>query len=269
MVDEPVHGHDENSEEWRRILTGEDPTLPHIRRGWKLLPSSPRCKLCAAPFRGVGRLLTKVIMHGPSQANPLMCNICFGKLRKTRGGADIELTVLFADIRGSTGLAERLPAREFRELVERFYTLASRAIDHHDGIVDKFLGDGVMALFIPVLTGEDHAGRAIAAGAELLEMAERSDLTRAGIRVGAGIHRGTAFTGVMGADERLDFTALGDTVNIAARLGALAGPGELLVSRAAWDSSAHGLEGVERREVEVHGRTERLEVVVHRPLVAV
>lgn len=268
MAEELVHAPDDNSEEWRRILTGEDPRLLSMRRGWRLLPASPRCKMCAAPFRGVGRLLTKVIMHGASQGNPLLCNICFGGLRKARGGADIELTVLFADVRGSTGLAERLSAREFRVLLERFYALASRAIERHDGIVDKFLGDGVMALFIPVLTGEDHAGRAIAAGAELLAMAERSDLVSEGLRIGAGIHRGTAFAGVMGAAERLDFTALGDTVNIAARLGALAGPGELLVSRTAWDASARDVDGVESREVEVQGRTGRLEVVVHRPLVA-
>ena len=269
MTDETLnHAEEKRSEEWRRMLTGEDPMLPHVRRGWRLVPASPRCKMCAAPFRGVGRVLTKVARHGESRVNPLLCNLCFGSLRSHPGGADIALTVLFADVRGSTGIAERLPAREFRSLLERFYVLSSRAIDRHDGIVDKFLGDGVMALFIPVITGEDHAGRAIAAGADLIEATERSDLARAGIRVGAGIHAGMAFVGVLGADERLDFTALGDTVNVAARLGGLAGPGELLVSRSTWESASRGFDGVERRDIEVRGRTEALEIVVYRPLVA-
>jgi adenylate cyclase len=74
MADEALRAPDDNSEEWRRILTGDDPRLPNIRRGWRLLPSSPRCKMCAAPFRGVGRLLTKAMMHGASEGNPLMCN---------------------------------------------------------------------------------------------------------------------------------------------------------------------------------------------------
>jgi adenylate cyclase len=251
-----------SSEEWRRMLTGEDPALQSLRRWWKRIPSSPRCKVCAAPFHGLGRLATGVIMHGRSQSNPLLCNLCFGKLRQHAGGAEVEISVLFADVRGSTGIAERLPAAEYRRLLQRLYVLATKAIEQNSGIVDKFLGDGVMALFVPFLTGEDHAGRAIAAGQELLEAVERSELRAAGLRVGAGIHAGTAFVGVMGTDERLDFTALGDTVNVAARLGSLAGPGQLLVSGASWDAGPRSGEITERRSVQVAGRAEPLEIVV-------
>ena len=79
--------------------------------------------------------------------------------------------------------------------------------------------------------------------------------------VGAGVHTGEAFVGVVGGDEKTDFTALGDTVNIAARLGGVAGPGELLVSRAAWDRAGLGMPSAER-EVEIAGRTGTLPVVV-------
>ncbi len=121
-----------------------------------------------------------------------------------------------------------------------------------------------MALFIPVITGENHALRAISAARAILAGVERDGLTARGLMVGAGVHSGEAFVGVVGGAEKLDFTALGDTVNVAARLGSLAGPGELLISRTAWERA--GLEGAPReREVEIAGRTGGLAVVVEAP----
>ncbi len=256
-IDESAPG--ANDEGWRIILTGEDPGLPTLRKRLRWLPSSPRCKMCAAPFAGPGRILTRFMMHGRSSVNPLLCSICFHEIGKHPGGAEIPLSVLFADIRGSTGLAERTSAGEFRRLVERFYRRASKAIDDHDGIVDKCLGDGIMALFIPVITGERHAGRAVDAGEAVLRAVDAPDLVAGGVRIGVGVHTGEAFVGAIGSDDRLDFTALGDTVNVAARLGSLAGAGELLVSSAAW--AAAGREGGIRRSVTVSGRSEPLDVV--------
>lgn len=259
----------QRANQWRSILTGTDASMRNLRRWWRKIPSSPRCKACAAPFRGPGRLLTSVLMHGASKVNPLLCNMCFGQLRRFTGGAEIEITVLFADIRGSTGLAERTGAGEFRALLQGFYGLASRAIERQDGMVDKFLGDGVMALFIPGFAGEGHAARGIAAAEELLTMAERPPLSTAGARVGVGVNFGEAFVGVLGADERLDFSALGDTVNVAARLGSLAGPGEMLVSRATWERAGRTLggdPGIELRTVTVAGRATSLDVIAERPI---
>ena len=90
---------------------------------------------------------------------------------------------------------------------------------------------------------------------------DRKGLGAKGLMVGAGIHTGDAFVGVVGSDEKLDFTALGDTVNVAARLGGIAGAGELLVSRAAWDRAGLGTPP-EEREVEIAGRTGTLPIVV-------
>lgn len=259
----PQVGDPRSTEMWRSILTGADPSLPALRRRFRRLPSDPRCKLCAAPFRGPGRLVTRLMMHGQSSSNPMLCSLCFGNLRKGPGGAEIEISVLFADIRGSTGIAERTSAAEFRRLVQRFYLRAAKAIHEHDGIVDKFLGDGIMALFIPVITGEMHAIRAIEAGEALLRDVADRELVAGGVRVGVGVHTGEAFVGTVGSDDRLDFTALGDTVNVAARLGSDAGAGELLVSSVAW--AAAGRAGVaERRGLTVKGREEPLEVVVLR-----
>jgi len=266
MSDEPAtpdQGERGTTEMWRSILTGEDPGLPALRRRFKHIPSDPRCKLCAAPFRGPGKLITKLMMHGQSSSNPLRCSLCFGNLRRGPGGAEIQISVLFADIRGSTGIAERTSAGEFRRLVQRFYHGAAKAIHEHDGIVDKFLGDGIMALFIPVVTGELHAIRAIEAGEAVLRDAATRELVDGGVGVGVGVHTGEAFVGVVGDGERLDFTALGDTVNVAARLGSDAAAGELLVSGVAW--AAGGRTGTaERRALSVKGRVEPLEVVVVR-----
>jgi adenylate cyclase len=122
-----------------------------------------------------------------------------------------------------------------------------------------------MALFIPVIAGENHAARAIKAAREVLEEIEGSELPRHGVRIGVGLHTGTAFVGVLGSDDKLDFSALGDTVNIAARLGGVAGPGELLVSRDAWERAGMSLDAADRREVEIVGRIAPLEVVVSAP----
>jgi adenylate cyclase len=263
MNDEGQTPQPANEAIWRDILMGTDPGLPRLRRWWGRIPTSPRCKMCAAPFRGPGRVLTRLMLHGASSSNPLLCNACFGQIRKHPGGAEVTISVLFADIRGSTGIAERTSAAEFRRLVQQFYLRAAKAIDDHDGIIDKFLGDGIMVLFIPVVTGEAHARRAVEAGEALLRAMADPALVAGGVLVGAGIHSGEAFVGTVGAGDKLDFSALGDTVNVAARLGSDAGAGELLISDAAWQAS--GREGdPERRSLAVKGRTEPLDVIVLR-----
>ena len=252
-----------NSESWRRALTGVDRSLPRLRRMWGMVPAAPRCKLCGAPFRGPGRIISKVVRHGPSNSNPLLCNACFGQIRKFPGGAEVGISVLFADIRNSTGIAERTSAAEFRQLVQHFYHRAAKAIDDNGGIIDKFLGDGIMVLFIPVIAGENHARRAVEAGEALLAAVSDQTLVRGGVRVGVGVHTGEAFVGAIGIDDKLDFTALGDTVNVAARLGSVAGPGELLVTADAWSDAGRGDTAVLQR-LEVKGREAPLEVVVVR-----
>ena len=259
MADEQVQ-----SDVWRQLLTGEDPTLLRVRRFWQRVPAAPRCKVCASPFHGLGGAAARLMWHGPIANNPLLCKACFGQLSGHQGGAELEISVLFADVRGSTGLAERISGAAFRDLLQGYYKVAAAEIDAHGGIIDKFLGDGVMALFVPVLTGENHAGRAIDTGRAILDGVEKKGLAARGLMVGAGIHTGEAFVGVVGSDEKLDFTALGDTVNVAARLGGIAGPGELLVSRTAWDRAGEGVPP-EERESEIAGRTGTLPIVVAVP----
>jgi adenylate cyclase len=256
MVDEDR----KRSEQWRALLTGEDPGLRRTRMLWRHVPSAPRCKICAAPFGGFGAPIARALRSGPTRENGLLCRACFTDVAKRPGGAEIEITVVFADVRGSTGLAERVPAAEFRALLQAYYHLAADAIDRAGGIVDKFLGDGVMALFIPVIAGENHARRAVEAGQAILAAIEHGGLASKGLLVGVGVHTGEAFVGSIGAADKLDFTALGDTVNVAARLGGLAGPRELLVSGETWDRAGLG-DVPASRDVVVGGRTGSLRVV--------
>src|SRR5438034_6838722 len=154
MVDE-----DSTTAQWRALLTGEDKSLLSVRRFWRRLPAAPRCKVCASPTQGFGGAVARAFWHGPMKNNPLLCRACFGKIAGHPGGAELEISVVFADVRGSTGLAERTSASEFSRLLQAYYRSAGTAIDANGGIIDKFLGDGVMALFIPFIAGENHAGR--------------------------------------------------------------------------------------------------------------
>src|SRR5436309_2684914 len=98
--------HQEAEEMWRAELTGKSPRLRHLRLWLKLLPSEPRCKLCNAPFHGLGRPIAAILGRQRSRKNPRFCNYCETIARTYRGGAEVELTLLFVDVRGSTTLAE-------------------------------------------------------------------------------------------------------------------------------------------------------------------
>jgi adenylate cyclase len=248
-------------EMWERMLTGD--FSQRIRRIMGVLPSPPRCKLCNAPFRGPGGLLMRAIGRGPSPLNRRLCRFCIRAVHKHPGGAEVDISVLFADVRGSTALAERMPPEEFSRLMARFYGAAAEVIDESDGIVDKFVGDGVVALFIPGFAGSDHAADAIAAARGLLERTGNG-APDPWIAVGTGVHTGRSFVGSVGEGDARDFTALGDTVNTAARLTGLAGAGEILISAEA--ATAGGLEttGLERRTMELRGRDQTVDAWVAR-----
>jgi adenylate cyclase len=203
-----------------------------LRKFLARLPASPRCKACAAPFTGTGGYVMRRIGKGPSSMTPNLCNACFEYMRKHRGGAEIELTLMFADVRGSTTLAESMTATDFRTLMDRLYRAAAQAVYGHDGGIDKFVGDEVMAMFFPLAAGERHAEKAIAAARELLEATGHGRPGGPWLPMGAGVHTGTAWVGALGDDSRIELTALGDAVNVAARLASLAETGEILMSTA-------------------------------------
>ena len=141
-----------------------------------------------------------------------------------------ECTVLFADIAGSNGLAERLGAKRFGELLERYYQDVTDIIFQHGGLLDKYLGDGVMAIFGMAEAQNRPAVRAVSAGLDILKM--MATLYRSGdtpVDIGIGINTGPVMAGYVSTKERVELTVLGDTVNVASGLQAMARPNRVLI----------------------------------------
>jgi adenylate cyclase len=206
----------------------------------------------------------RMMGKGPFPGNPKYCSACFKQMLEHRAGAEVECSMLFADVRGSTSMAESMTATEFRALMDRFFATAADVLVDHDAIVDKFVGDEVIGLFIPALTGELHALRAIEAGRSLLA-ATGSNTPHPWVPVGAGVNTGVAWVGSVGEGSQVEFTALGDPVNVAARLASAAGVGELLVSAAAAASAQLADVGLEHRSLALKGKSEPTDVVVLGP----
>jgi adenylate cyclase len=232
------------------------------------LPHGPNCKLCAAPFEGPAGAVLRHVGFARFPGNPAICSSCIKDLNK-RGvfGAEIPVSLLFADIRGSTGIGERSSPSEFRAFLDRFYQLSSRAILENDGIVDKFVGDEAIGLFFAGVSGAEHAAAAIRAARALLDAVGGADASASGpIPVGAAVHTGNAFVGSTGAGGTVtDFTALGDVVNITARLASEAAAGELLVSVTAAEAAGDlNSAAFEHRTLNIRGRSDAVEVVALR-----
>lgn len=245
---------------WREYLTRGDAMETRARRVLKHLPHGPRCKLCAAPFAGPAAPLMRAIGKRPAFKNRSVCSSCFDYMEKHHGGAEIDGSYLFADIRGSTGLAERLPPAEFRALIDRFYTTTSEIVFDHDGGVDKFVGDEIVAFFFPLMTGPRHANAAVDTALGILRATGHADRGGPWVPVGVGVSSGMAWVGAVGDEKRTDLTALGDTVNVAARLGGAARAGEVLLTAEAAEAAQLDPH-LERRSLDLKGKSTPTEVV--------
>jgi adenylate cyclase len=260
MNDDPLQGEIENKE-WRALLTGQTRLLVRERRIFKLLPSAPRCHLCNAPFAGAGGLLMRAVGKGPSNVNPNFCDMCHRHVQHGPGGAEVDASFLFADVRGSTTLAESMGTAEFARLINRFFVTATDVIVKSDGFVSRLVGDEVIAIYLPATSGENHVRRAFETARELLVATGHADPGGPWIPLGAGVHTGRAFVGVVGTERGVrDFTALGDEVNVTARLASTARAGEILISDAALKAARLDTVGMEMRRLELKGRQEPVDV---------
>jgi adenylate cyclase len=222
-------------------------------RVMRALPSDPRCVVCRAPFGGAGGRIMRRLGFGPSRKNPRLCAECFNKAPV--GGTRMDVGVLFADVRGFTSLAEDQGAEASAALLNRFYEAAVGVLCRH-AIIDKLVGDQVMALYLPQLLGDGAVEHMVHDAQELL-VASPPEL-----RLGIGLDFGSAFVGNVGSGEVKDFTAIGDVVNTAARLQAAAATGEILISRRVLDVTGGHLAGAQSRVLELKGKREPEHVVV-------
>lgn len=250
---------------WRTYLTtGEFEKERRQRQLFRMLPGSPRCKNCYAPFRGTGSIIVKAVYgKEPSNLNPQLCNICEQFAQQYQGGAEIELSLLFADVRGSTKLAETMNPTQYSQLINRFYKAATRVMVTSDALIDKIIGDQVAGMYVPGFAGQQHARRAIDAAQNILRITGHQDAAGPWIELGVGVHTGTAFVGALGSEEGTsDITVLGDTANIAARLSTAARVGEILVSEPAFKAAGIQFGGLEKRTLTLKGRSETMLVWV-------
>jgi adenylate cyclase len=238
---------------WHKVLVEGHRPLRVAHVVFRHLPSAPRCKMCHNPFGGVGGKLVALAGYRPSRKNPTLCTRCCDSL--PAGGAEVDIGVLFADVRGSTTFGEQTDAESFARVLNRFYAVATEVLIAHDAIIDKLIGDEVMALFIPGIAGPTYREKAVDAAVDLVTSVHaRTDL--AGLSLGAGVHAGLAHVGNVGSDGVVDFTALGDAVNVAARLQTQAGANEVVVSVDAFDGVRARFRAARPRTCELAGRVE-------------
>jgi adenylate cyclase len=185
------------------------------------------------------------------------------------GGTRLTSTVMFCDLRGFTTVAERLPAEQVIELLNRYLTEMSDAVLEHGGTVVSYMGDGIMAVFGAPLPQDDHADRALAAAREIVDTrlprfndwAHHAGLTEP-FRIGVGLCTGPVMSGNVGSSRRLEYAAVGDTTNTAARLQAMTKETgcAVLISDATKAALRNGqVELAYVGELDIRGRSERLE----------
>jgi adenylate cyclase len=224
-----------------------DKRLRHVLR---VMPRDPRCKFCNAPFQGIGATVVRILFGKQRSAlNPRYCNLCEIASREFPGGAEVPMSMLFIDVRGSTALSETMNPTEFSQLINRFYKEATRIIVDEDGLVEKLAGDSVAAFWGAGFAGPDYVLRTIKVAQTLLHAMETQK-----IPVGIGVHSGIAYFGAMGAAGGLtEISAIGEEVNLAARLASKAAAGEIIVSEQALDAAGIDSKTLEPRILELKG----------------
>jgi adenylate cyclase len=250
---------DEMWREW--FMTSAFSAEKRIHRMLRLLPRSPRCKFCNAPFEGIGSIIVRALYgKKPSSLNPRFCSVCEDFASKFPGGAEVEMSMLFADVRGSTALSEQMSPMDFSRVINRFYVDSTNAIVAGDGLVEKLAGDAVAAFWGAGFAGPNYVKRTIDVAQNMSKMMARQQ-----IPVGIGIHAGVAYFGSMGAaDGLIDIAAIGDEVNLAARLASKAAAGEIILSVQALEKAGMDDSELETRSLELKGISEPVLVRVIR-----
>jgi len=241
---------------WDKLLTEGHQSLVRARRMFRYLPSAPRCKMCNNPFGGPAGRVFAAAGFRPSRKNPNLCSRCCDAL--PAGGAEVDVAVLFADVRGSTALGQRAVAADFAALLNRFYIGATRTLLRHDAVIDKLIGDEVMAFFVRGISGPQYRRRAVLAGKELLKTVGYGGDEGPWLELGVAVNAGVAYVGNVGGAV-VDFTALGDPVNVSARMQQHAAGGELLVASGVADEL---MEKTPRRRLNLRGHDRPIDAFV-------
>ena len=231
-----------NQEIWLAVFRDGHPQLKSYQRLHRSLPPwvlpRAKCKLCFAPYTSLGGILMRFRGKVPSVPNPDYCTACNYFIQTSPGGAEVELSILFVDVRGSGKFAARLTPTDFSHLIQRFYKAGTQSVIRSEGFIVDLVGDALVTVFPPGFVGQDHSGKAIRAAESLLHLVVPVGQDGTPLPIGIGVHTGIAFIGTFeGAKGGIqDVRVVGDSVNIAAGLSQLAAPGEALISEAVFEA---------------------------------
>lgn len=232
-----------NADLWRTIFQEGHPALKKQHWIHMKLPSEPRCRLCFTPFKGLGGWYQKTFKHkSPSNRNPHYCNACDGFLEANPGGAEVDMSILYIDIRESTQFAAVATPMMVNQRINDFLNIATKTITDNDGFIMAFYGDCIVAVWPPGFTGPDHSTKAVSAAKALVETFEKKSETDHPIPVGIGCHTGNIYIGTVQANKGTfrDVSVFGQDVILAARLAGKAQANEALISDECWKRSAVG-----------------------------
>jgi adenylate cyclase len=238
-----------------KFFESMDRHLPRAFIGlMKRMPSDPRCRLCKAPYGGIGGRVMRRFGFGPSRKNPTLCNTCFEEA--PMGGVEMEIGVLFADVRGFTALSEGMAPKGVATLLNRFYASATDILSR-SAIIDKLVGDEVMALYLPHLFAKDDwEDDMLRDASDLLTAVGYDAAAGPWLELGIGLDIGRAFVGNVGAGDVKDFTALGDVVNTAARLQSAAQAGQIVFSERLYERLSEAPAGARSTDLVLKGKAE-------------
>lgn len=249
---------------WSGLLTGKvrDMPLKPVRQIFAKMESEHRCKFCNSPFDGSWAPAMKLINRHGSRLSRQLCQQCQIVAGEHLGGAEVKLTLLFADVRGSTKLGEQMNATEFSKLISRFFSVSSHVLLNSGAWLDKLVGDQVIGIYLPYFVNNQSDQVALEAAQKLLHATGHDSPEGPWIQVGVGVHSGPAFVGAVGSPNgAIDITVLGDVANVAARLSSAAAAGEILMSEGV-AQEAHLPAGLEKRSLELKGKSEPMQVYV-------
>lgn len=233
------------------------------------LAQSRICKGCwqqmriPVPLRGPASIPFRLFGIRPSRMNPNTCTVCelmFTRVMKARK-ITVDVSVLFADLKGYTALSQSLPPDALSSLLDAFYDECAEALWEYDGLLNKTIGDAIMAIFNFPIQQPNHAEQAVRAGREIQQrwearrrtlLAENEALGGVELGVGIGIDSGDASFGEFGRSHR-DLTAIGTVVNTAARAQAAADMGEILVTQTVYDRAGRDIVRSEGRAYHLKG----------------
>ncbi|MBI6547018.1 MAG: tetratricopeptide repeat protein [Cyanobacteria bacterium NC_groundwater_1444_Ag_S-0.65um_54_12] len=228
------------------------------------------CSACQAPVKEGQRFCAQcgamLQSSGAAAPEPVQrANEVFSSTRQSPEADRRVVTVLFTDVSGFTAMSEKLDPEEVTEIVNNFFKVLTEPIYRYGGVVDKYIGDAIMALFGAPIAHEDDPERAVRAAWEMQVAAKRhaeelEARTGIGLKVRIGLNTGLVVAGTVGGNQRSDYTVMGDTVNLAQRMEANARPGKVLVTSDTYSLAQHAFNFEAFDPIQVKGKAEPVQV---------